>query len=211
MQQSILETLLRSAPAVLVPSADYTMPATIPEWHSLAKLSASIKTVLDGGSHVTPTRSDDPSQLWCSFSICRFENSIKICSPRIGKRRGANSTRPHERHCEAPLRETRQAAPDWARASAALSSSEISQFSRGTWPLRREMVRFVITSCVSANSIAGNMNSKMCLWLQHRFPSITPASIPLNHAATDSRDEEPKGKNPRRQRAGQRRNGSANV
>ncbi len=197
VQQSVLELFLRCALTILVPSADYTMPATIPQWHTLAKLSASIKTVLDGGTHKkTPTWSDDPSQLWCSFSICRFEDSIKTCSARIGKRRGANSTCPHERHCEAPLRETRQAAPDWARASAALSSSEISQFSRGTWPLRREMVRFVITSCVSANSIAGNMDNKMCLWLQHRFPSINPASLPLNRAATDSRDEEPKGKLP---------------
>ena len=48
------------------------------------------------------------------------------------KRRGANSTRTHERHREAPLREARQAAPDWARASAALSSfNESSRFSRG--------------------------------------------------------------------------------
>lgn len=48
------------------------------------------------------------------------------------KRRGANSTRTHERHREAPLREARQAAPDGARASAALSSfNESSRFSRG--------------------------------------------------------------------------------
>src|SRR5581483_612240 len=38
------------------------------------------------------------------------------------KSRGANSTHPHERDREAPMREARQAAPDWARASAALSS-----------------------------------------------------------------------------------------
>lgn len=52
-------------------------------------------------------------------------------------RRGANSTRPHERDREAPMREAHQAAPDGARASEALSSDECSRFSRGTEPLRR--------------------------------------------------------------------------
>lgn len=33
---------------------------------------------------------------------------------------GANLTRPHERHREAPNRETRQAAPDGARTRSAL-------------------------------------------------------------------------------------------
>lgn len=121
------------------------------------------------------------------------------CSPLSINRRGANSTRPHERHCEAPLREARQAAPDWARASAALSSSKNSQFSRGTWPLRRESCCFVATSCVSANSITGNMINRIRARRQHRFhfsfPSScdakvgVPSSLFRYRAAADSRDE----------------------
>jgi len=52
------------------------------------------------------------------------------------------------------MREARQAAPDGARASAALSSSESSRFSRGTEPLRREICN-AIMSCVFANTIRG--------------------------------------------------------
>ncbi len=127
-----------------MPGADHALPATISQWHSLTKLSTSIKTVLEGGTHKTPTGSNDPSQFPCSFNICRSEKPTNSCSPRIHKRRGANSTCTHERHREAPLREARQAAPDGARASAALSLTENSRFSRETEPLRRKVVCLLI-------------------------------------------------------------------
>ena len=107
----------------------------------------------------------------------------KSCSPLAGKRRGANSTRPHERHCEAPLRETRQAAPDWARASAALSSSKNSQFSRGTGPLRRKSYGFPVMSYIAANSIAGGISNKFRLRLQPSSRENLPSRIQMRTRA----------------------------
>ena len=99
-----------------------------------------------------------------------------------GNSRGADSTRPHERHHEAPMRETRQAAPDGARASAALSSSESSWFSRGTEPMRRKSYGFVVRSLLAANLITGNIFNKFRRWLQPsravRQNSRRPATVP---------------------------------
>jgi hypothetical protein len=118
-----------------------------------------------------------------------------------GNRRGANSTRPHERDREAPMREARQAAPDWARASAALSFSESSRFSRGTEPLRREMSYLVVMS-YTAISIAGDTVSRIRVRQQHCFRASQPTwrcpslLFCQSHAATDSRDENLKAKLP---------------
>src|SRR6185437_1351700 len=114
--------------------------------------------------------------------------------------RGANSTHPHERDREAPMREARQAAPDGARASAALSSSESSRFSRGTEPLRREMFYLVVKS-YSAISIAGDTVSRICTGRQQLPPKEANRHCPSlllsqSHVATDSRDENLKAKLP---------------
>jgi len=98
------------------------------------------------------------------------------------RKKGADLTRPHERHREAPMRETRQAAPDGARASAALSSSESSRFSRGTKPLRRKSYGFVVMSSFAVISIAGNIFNKFRWRLQPsrtvRHISRRPATVP---------------------------------
>jgi hypothetical protein len=137
---------------------------------------------LDGGAHVSHIRFYYDPHLPSLFNTCRSEKPIQSCSPLAINRRGADSTRPHERHCEAPLRETRQAAPDWARASAALSSSKNSQFSRGTRPLRRKSYGFVVMSYIAANSIAEGISSKFHQPLQPsregRQTSRRPATIP---------------------------------
>ena len=80
------------------------------------------------------------------------------------------------------MREARRAAPDGARASAALSSSESSRFSRGTKPLRRKSYGFVVMSSFAVISIAGNIFNKFCWWLQpsRAVPqnSRRPATVP---------------------------------
>jgi hypothetical protein len=112
------------------------MPVTVPHGHLLTELSVPIKGLLDGGVHDTRIRFHGPPQ-------DRFHSTPMSwkCQPEFlsENRRGANPTRPHERYREAPLREARRAAPDWARASAALSSIENSRFSRGTEPLQRKI------------------------------------------------------------------------
>ena len=134
----------------------------------------------------------------------------KSCSPLAEKRRGANSTHPHERHCEAPLREARQAAPDWARASAALSSSKNSQFSRGTGPLRRKSYGFPVMSYIAANSIAGGISNKFRLRLQPSTRENLPSRIQMRTSAgrptsrrpaTIPRDENLEAKTRRRRKA----------
>jgi len=126
-----------------------------------------------------------------------------------GHGRGANSTRPHERHREAPMRETRQAAPDWARASAALSSFKNSRFSRGTWPLRRKYYGFAVISYIAANSIAEDICNKSRLHLQPSRESLqrkiqmrTSAGEPTSRRpATIPRDENLEANTRRRRKA----------
>ena len=182
VEQPVLVRFFRGPSAVLVPDADNPVPATASHGHSLTELSVSIKCFLDGGNHDSHFRFDDTPQLPSSFNPCRSEKPIQSCSPLATNRRGANPTRPHERHREAPLREARQAAPDGARASAALSSSKNSRFSRGTWPLRRKSYGFVVMSYIAANSIAEDIFNKLPLRLQHsragRQTSRRPATIP---------------------------------
>jgi hypothetical protein len=131
------------------------VPAAISQGHSLTDLSISIKYFLNDGAHDSHIRFYDTPSLPSSFNTRRSHKPARSCSPLAGHGRGANLTRPHERHREAPMREARQAAPDWARASAALSSFKNSRFSRGTWPLRRKDYGFAIISYIAANSIAG--------------------------------------------------------
>ena len=198
VKQSVFESFFRGPFAVLVPGADNTMPAAIAHGHSLTKLTVSIKCFLDGGSHVSHIRFCFAPHLPPPFNTPRSEKPTLSCSPLAINSRGANSTRPHERHCEAPMREARQAAPDWARASAALSSSKNSQFSRGTWPLRRKGYGFVVMSYSAANSIAEGICNKFQRRLQPsrggRQTSRRPATIP--------RDENLEAK-PRRRRKAQ--------
>jgi hypothetical protein len=117
--------------------------------------SVSIKGFLNDYSHGSEIRFFDTSRLSSSFDTPRSKKSARTCSPLAGHGKGANSTRSHERHRKAPMREARQAAPDGARASAALSSSKNLRFSRGTRPLRRKDYGFAIISYIAANSIAG--------------------------------------------------------
>ena len=70
------------------------------------------------------------------------------------------------------MREARQAAPDGARASAALSSFKNSRFSRGTWPLRRKDYGFAVISYIAANSIAEDICNKSRLRLQPSRESL---------------------------------------
>jgi hypothetical protein len=197
VEQSVLVRFFRSAFAVLVPGANNTMLVAIAHGHSLTKLTVSIKGLLDGGSHVSHIRRRSAPHRPPLFNTRRSEKPTVNSSPLEQNRRGANPTRSHERHCEAPLRETRQAAPDWARASAALSSSKNSQFSRGTWPLRRKCYGLVVISSFAANSIAELVFTKFPLWLQPSRKGQTGVfQIPTNgheqtclRAATDFRDE----------------------
>ena len=198
VQEAVAIRFFRGAFAVLVPDTDNPMPAVVPHGHSLADLSVSIKCFLDGGAHVSHIRFYYDPHLPSPFNTCRSEKPIQSCSQLAINRRGADSTRPHERHCEAPLRETRQAAPDWARASAALSSSKNSQFSRGTRPLRRKSYGFVVMSSFAAHLFAEVISNKFHRRLQPlcegRQTSRRPATIP--------RDENLEAK-PRRRRKAQ--------
>ena len=182
VKQTVLEGFFRGPFAVLVPDANNTVPVAIAHGHSLSKLTVSIICFLDGGAHDSHIRFCFAPHLPLPFNTRRSEKQTLSCSPLATNSRGANSTRPHERHCEAPMREARQAAPDWARASAALSSSKNSQFSRGTWPLRRKGYGFVVMSYSAANTIAEVISTKFRRGLQPscagRQTSRRPATIP---------------------------------
>ena len=140
MKQSVLIWLFGGEYAVLVPGVGNTMPTGAPQRRSFTDLSVSIKHLMDGGVHDTRIRFHGPPHCSLSFNTRWLENPT---GDLLKRRRGANPTRPHERHREAPLREARRAAPDGARASAALSSIENSRFSRGTEPLRRKSYFFI--------------------------------------------------------------------
>jgi len=210
VKQSVLERFLRGMDAIFVPYADDSVPATVPHGHLLIDLSVSIKRFLDLHAHDSQIRLGNISHVTLSLNTRRSEMPTKSCSPLAGKSRGANSTRPHERHCEAPLREARQAAPDWARASAALSSIKNSQFSRGTGPLRRKSYCFIVMSYIAANSIAGAISNKFRLRLQSSTRKCPPNRIqmqtregqPTSHRpATIPRDENLEAKTRRRRKA----------
>jgi hypothetical protein len=154
------------------------VPVTIPYRYSFTKLSASIKVLLlDGGVHYVCIhyRLFPPSG---SIQHSVGLNANNELFTAFGNGTGANSTQPHERHREAPLREPRQAAPDWARASAVLSSIENSRFSRGTEPLRRKCYSVFVTSCLAASSTAKRNISEIRGRLQPRSDrrSILPGS-----------------------------------
>ena len=198
VKQVVLIRFFGGGFAVFVPSANHPLSPLVPEGNSFTELSVSIIILLNGGAHRLRIRHHCPPHLPATFNTIRFEKPTENYSLTIGNSRGANSTHPHERHCEAPMREARQAAPDWARAAAALSSSKNSQFSRGTWPLRRKDYGFVAMSYNSANSIAEVISNKFHRRLQHscegRQTSRRPATIPS--------DENLKA-NPRRRRKAQ--------
>ena len=210
VKQSVLERFFRGSDAIFVPDADDSVPATIPHGHLLIELTVSIKGFLDRGAHDSQICFSNIPHVPPSFNTRRSKIPTKSCSPLAGKRRGANPTRPHERHCEAPLREARQAAPDWARASAALSSSKNSQFSRGTWPLRRKSYVFPVMSYIAANSIAGGISNKFRLRRQHSSRENLPSRIQMRTSAgrptsgrpaTIPRDENLEAKTRRRRNA----------
>ena len=158
------------------------MTLTLSPRHHRAELSIPMEVFLDGGFHdqcILGQRSD-------SMLASIQHPNIWKAKPELftggGNSRGADSTRPHERHHEAPMRETRQAAPDGARASAALSSSESSWFSRGTKPMRRKSYGFVVMSSFAVNLITVNIFNKFCRRLQHSRAvpqnSRRPATVP---------------------------------
>jgi hypothetical protein len=183
--------------SVFMPDANNATPATISHGHSLTELSVSIKCFLNDYAHDSHIRFYDAPRLPSSFNTPQSDKPARCCSPLAGHGRGANSTRSHERHRKAPLREARQAAPDGARASAALSSSKNLRFSRGTWPLRRKDYGFAIISYIAANSIADGIFNKSRLRLQpsreslqRKFQMRTNAGEPpARRPATIPRDE----------------------
>jgi hypothetical protein len=186
------------------------VPVAIAHGHLLIELTVTIKGFLDRGAHDSHICFGNIPHVPPSLNNRRSKIPTKSCSPLAEKRRGANPTRPHERHCEAPLREARQAAPDWARASAALSSSKNSQFSRGTWPLRRKSYVFPVMSYIAANSIAGGSSNKFRPRLQPSTRESLPSRIQMRtHAgqptsrrpATIPRDENLEAKTRRRRKA----------
>ena len=68
---------------------------------------------------------------FCAF-ICSVSLSL-IAHPSVARNtRGANLTRPRQRHLEAPTEEARKAAPGWARAFGGLPLRSISRFSDET-------------------------------------------------------------------------------
>jgi hypothetical protein len=204
-----LVRFFRGADAVPVPDADNPVPAAISQGHSLTELSISIKYFLNHGAYDSHIRFYDTSRLSSSFDTPRSEKSARTCSPLAGHGKGANSTRSHERHREAPMREARQAAPDGARAPAALSSSKNLRFSRGTWPFRRKDYGFVVISYIAANSIAGIISNKSRLRLQpsreslqRRIQMRTGAVEPTSRRpATIPSDENLEAKSRRRRKA----------
>jgi hypothetical protein len=171
---------LGSQHAIFMPGAANTMTPAFLHGHNLAELSVSMKVFLDGGVH--DTRRQRPASMLTSIKYQQVWKAKPELFTKGEKRRGADSTRSHERHREAPLRETRQAAPDGARASAALSSSESSRFSRGTKPMRRKSYGFIGMSSFAANPIAGDTFSKFRRRLQPsrtgRKTSRRPATLP---------------------------------
>ena len=86
---------------------------------------------------------------------------------------------------------------DGARASAALSSSKNSQFSRGTWPLRRKGYGFVVMSYSAANSIAEVISNKIHRRLQPSCKGLQKSRRP----ATIPRDENLEANSRRRRKA----------
>jgi hypothetical protein len=209
VKQSVLVRFFRSADAVPVPGADNPVPATISQGRSLAELSISIKYFLDDGAHDSHIRFYETPLLPSLFNTGRSKRPARICSSLPGHGKGANSTRPHERHGKVPLREARQAAPDGARASAALSSSKILPFSRGTWPLRRKDYGFAVISYIAANSIAEGICNKSRLrlqpsrkGLQRKIQMRTNAGEPTSRRpATIPRDENLEANSRRRRKA----------
>ena len=168
VRHAVLVGLFRCEQPVPVPSAADPVPLAVPQGDFLANQPGSVKVPLDSGFHTvragsrqTPSRSD---------SIKPDDQKIAnpLFSPSSDNRRGANSTRPHERDREAPMREARQAAPDWARASAALSSGESSRFSRGTEPLRRK-INLCVQFMRMANPIRRREYSPQCVVAATRF------------------------------------------
>jgi hypothetical protein len=168
VRQAAFIGLFRCEHPVLVPSTNDPVPVTVPHRHPFSKLTASIKVLLAGGVHYMRIR----FRLFPPSGSIQHPVALKAKAElftAFGNGRGANSTRPHERHREAPLREARQAAPDWARAWAALSSIENSRFSRGTEPLRRKSYSVFVTSCLTAFSIARSTINEIRGRLQPRF------------------------------------------
>jgi len=225
MKEAVFVRLFRCEHSVLVPSTNYPMPVAVPHRYPFTKLTASIIVLLGGGVHKTRISHHRRPHLPTTSNIVSLGKLHKNFSQEVEKSRGANSTRPHERHREAPLREARQAAPDWARASAALSSIENSRFSRGTEPLRRESYSVFVTSFQPASSIAVITIAEIRGRLQPRgenhpkssdhalrlaslalekiaaanSPALAVAPPPQHSqrsAATDSRDENLKAKAP---------------
>ncbi len=138
VQKTTLVGFLGHELPVLVPSSGKTMPASTPQADFFADLSVSIELTLADSLHKTRIGRRRTPALFCFIKARPQSDGNPALEWLPENRRGANSTHPHERDREAPMREARQAAPDWARASAALSSSESSRFSRGTEPLRRK-------------------------------------------------------------------------
>jgi len=139
-----------------VPGADHTVPATISQRHPLPKLSASIKGILDGGSHLTPAGAANPSELSRSFNTGRPGKPIQYCSPRRGKGGGANSLCLHTRGVAERLWAKHTRPGSLGHSFAVLASIGIRQSSHGTWTTRRKPVHCSTTSCASANSMAGH-------------------------------------------------------
>ncbi len=160
VRQAVFVGLFRCEHSVLVPSTNDPVPVTVPHRYSFTKLTASIKVPSDGGAHYVRIR----CRLFPPSDSIQPSVAVKANAElftAFGNGRGANSTGPHENHREAPLREARQAAPGWTRASAAPPSIENSRISGGTEPLRRKSYSMFVTSCLPACSIAESTISEI--------------------------------------------------
>ena len=158
MQNAVSIRFFGGQHSVFVPGATDAVAPAFLQRHLLAELSIAMKSFLDARVHAA-----------CRYHH-RSTSTPAIQHPETWKRnpelfikgainRGANLTYPHERHCEAPMRETRQAAPDGRVLRRLSRPVKVRGFLVGlsrcdAKPLIR---RYVIHCC---NAIAEDTSSK---------------------------------------------------
>ena len=113
VKQSVLERFFRGMDAEGMPYADRISRACDHSARALAHRSVRFdkRDFWLFHAHDSHMRLGNISRVTLSLNTRRSATPTKSCSPLAGKSRGANSTHPHERHCEAPLREARLPRP----------------------------------------------------------------------------------------------------
>jgi hypothetical protein len=199
MRHAVLIRFCGSQHPVFVPGSTKAVATAFLQGHLLAELSIAMKFFLDARVHAA-----------CRYRH-RSTSTPAIQHPETWKRnpelfikgainRGANSTHPHERQCEAPIRETRQAAPD-GRVLRRLSRPVKARgflVGLGRCDAKLLIRHYVIHCC---NAIAEDTSRKFHSRLQPsragRQTSRHPATIPCDEnleanspaAAESSRQE----------------------